>query len=245
MACDVRVQIGMFSWFAVHPTNMNRSNTLVSADNKGLASVLFERCNFASNPAVACVIYDLRGCLWTQGAAASTRSPSQAATEAPFIAAFAQANQGDISPNVGESEPGALCVGGLNEGQPCEPLSSTCPDASGAPTVALCIARGPAPGGEIFGSSKHASKLPLLVVYRPILRDCSCVLPARIMAERQFAAAQEAWSATTELPHGRIGYVHQFVDMASVVIPGVGKSSPLCKPALLVMSRSSLTELFL
>jgi len=35
--------VGMFSWFPVHPTNMNRSNTLVSADNKGLASVLFER----------------------------------------------------------------------------------------------------------------------------------------------------------------------------------------------------------
>ena len=168
--------VGMFSWFAVHPTNLNRSNTLVSADNKGLASWLFEQQMAASQPDAA-----------------------------PFVAAFAQANQGDISPNVGELEPGALCVGGPDEGLPCEPLSSTCPDASGAPTVELCIARGPAPGGEIFGST-------------------------RIIAERQLAAAQEAWNRTIEMPQpSRIGYVHQFVDMSSVEIPGVGRT---CRAAM-------------
>eukprot|EP01043_Picozoa_sp_COSAG02_P036303 COSAG02_NODE_2650_length_8327_cov_247.925620_1_plen_867_part_00 len=175
---DVNTDIGMFSWFAVHPTNMNRSNTLVSADNKGLASWQFER--------------------W-----ATSRRPHQ--NMPPFVAAFAQGNQGDISPNVGEFEPGALCVGGPNEGLPCEPFSSTCQDELGVPSVELCIARGPAPGGEIFGST-------------------------RIIAERQFLAARQAWNTAVELPQpSRFGYVHQFVDMESVVVPGVGRT---CRAAM-------------
>lgn len=35
--------IGMINWFAVHPVSMNSTNTLVSSDNKGLASILFEQ----------------------------------------------------------------------------------------------------------------------------------------------------------------------------------------------------------
>ena len=173
--------VGMFSWFPVHPTNMNRSNTLVSADNKGLASVLFER--------------------W------SLSFPGGQNRDAPFVAAFAQAHQGDISPNLGDvgETPGALCVGGPNEGLPCEPLSSTCPDQQGEPTVALCIARGPAPGGEIFGST-------------------------RIMAERQLAAAQLGWDSSANWPVASgISHVHQFVDMSDVVIPGVGRT---CRAAM-------------
>ncbi|KAJ8318838.1 hypothetical protein KUTeg_003929 [Tegillarca granosa] len=34
--------IGMISWFAVHCTSMNNTNHLISSDNKGLASQLFE-----------------------------------------------------------------------------------------------------------------------------------------------------------------------------------------------------------
>ena len=33
----------LFSWFAVHGTSMNPSNTLISGDNKGYASYLFEK----------------------------------------------------------------------------------------------------------------------------------------------------------------------------------------------------------
>lgn len=39
--------IGIFTWFAVHCTSMNNSNRLVSGDNKGYASYLFEK---AMNP---------------------------------------------------------------------------------------------------------------------------------------------------------------------------------------------------
>lgn len=35
--------LGAISWFAVHPTSMNNSNTLVSSDNVGAASIFFER----------------------------------------------------------------------------------------------------------------------------------------------------------------------------------------------------------
>lgn len=30
------------SWFAVHPVSMNKTNELISSDNKGYASLLFE-----------------------------------------------------------------------------------------------------------------------------------------------------------------------------------------------------------
>ena len=34
--------IGLISWFAVHCTSMNNSNRLISGDNKGFASYMFE-----------------------------------------------------------------------------------------------------------------------------------------------------------------------------------------------------------
>lgn len=34
--------LGVITWFAVHPTSMNNTNTLISGDNKGLASLMFE-----------------------------------------------------------------------------------------------------------------------------------------------------------------------------------------------------------
>ncbi|WP_281555967.1 neutral/alkaline ceramidase [Thalassomonas sp. RHCl1] len=60
-----------WNWFPVHPVSMSSSNTLISADNKGYASYLFERdmgLDYLSK----------------QG----------------FVAAFAQANAGDVSPNL-------------------------------------------------------------------------------------------------------------------------------------------------
>lgn len=63
--------IGMLSWFAVHCTSMNNTNRLISSDNKGYASILFERL---MNP----------GALPGKG---------------KFVAAFGQSNEGDVSPN--------------------------------------------------------------------------------------------------------------------------------------------------
>ncbi len=63
-------QLGMLNWFAVHPTNVGNTNTLISTDNKGVASYWFERDKSASYGAGS------------------------------FVAAFAQANEGDVSPNL-------------------------------------------------------------------------------------------------------------------------------------------------
>lgn len=35
--------LGIYTWFPVHCTSMNNSNKLISGDNKGYASYLFER----------------------------------------------------------------------------------------------------------------------------------------------------------------------------------------------------------
>lgn len=35
--------LGVLNWFAVHPTSMNNTNHLVSSDNMGYASILFEK----------------------------------------------------------------------------------------------------------------------------------------------------------------------------------------------------------
>jgi len=63
--------IGMINWFAVHPTSMNNTNTLISSDNKGYASVLFE----------------------------SDMNDEAFPGEGPFVAAFGASNLGDVSPN--------------------------------------------------------------------------------------------------------------------------------------------------
>jgi neutral ceramidase len=64
--------VGTVNWFAVHATSMGNDNKLISADNKGYASYLFERAKgvdyLAPGPA--------------------------------FVAAFAQSNEGDVSPNI-------------------------------------------------------------------------------------------------------------------------------------------------
>ena len=35
--------IGILNWFAVHPTSMNKTNRLISGDNKGAASLMMEK----------------------------------------------------------------------------------------------------------------------------------------------------------------------------------------------------------
>src|SRR3990167_4806973 len=62
--------VGMINWFPLHGTSMNNKNHLISSDNKGYAEYLFEQ-DFKTG----------------QGGTS-------------FVAAFAQANAGDVSPNV-------------------------------------------------------------------------------------------------------------------------------------------------
>jgi neutral ceramidase len=64
-------EVGLINWFAVHGTSMGNDNLLISGDNKGYASYLFEK---------------LKGTSYT-----ATRT---------FVAAFAQSNEGDVTPNI-------------------------------------------------------------------------------------------------------------------------------------------------
>jgi neutral ceramidase len=38
-----RVIVGVINWFAVHATSMNNSNSYISGDNKGAASLALEK----------------------------------------------------------------------------------------------------------------------------------------------------------------------------------------------------------
>jgi neutral ceramidase len=64
--------VGMISWFATHGTSMTNTNALISPDNKGYAQYRTE--------------HDLHGVQWSQ--------------RGTFVAAFAQTNAGDMSPNL-------------------------------------------------------------------------------------------------------------------------------------------------
>jgi neutral ceramidase len=69
--CEDGTEVGMVNWFAVHCTSMHNSNRLISGDNKGYASYLFERSKNTDY-----------------------NSPQT------FVAAFAQSNEGDVTPNL-------------------------------------------------------------------------------------------------------------------------------------------------
>lgn len=66
--------VGVINWFGVHPTTIGPKNHLVSSDNKGFASQGFERIMRTDY-----------------------RAPS---TVDSFVAAFAQTDEGDSSPNI-------------------------------------------------------------------------------------------------------------------------------------------------
>ncbi|MGK7947218.1 MAG: neutral/alkaline non-lysosomal ceramidase N-terminal domain-containing protein [Xenococcaceae cyanobacterium] len=63
--------LGVLNWYAIHPTDRGQKNTLINGDNKGYASLLFEK-EFNTN-------YD---------------------AQETFVAAFANSNCGDVSGNV-------------------------------------------------------------------------------------------------------------------------------------------------
>ncbi|NXQ88319.1 ASAH2 ceramidase, partial [Nyctibius grandis] len=65
-------ELGLISWFAVHPVSMNNSNHLVNSDNVGYASYLFEQ----------------------------EKNKGMLPGEGSFVAAFASSNLGDVSPNI-------------------------------------------------------------------------------------------------------------------------------------------------
>ncbi|KAI8369329.1 Neutral/alkaline nonlysosomal ceramidase [Radiomyces spectabilis] len=63
--------LGLISWFAVHGVSINNTNRLINGDNKGYAAYLAEK----------------------------TMNPDSFSGKGRFVAAFAQSNEGDVSPN--------------------------------------------------------------------------------------------------------------------------------------------------
>ncbi|XP_035670506.1 neutral ceramidase-like isoform X2 [Branchiostoma floridae] len=104
--------MGMISWFAVHCTSMNFTNGLISGDNKGYASLLFE----------------------------ADMNTDSLAGQGSFVAAFAQSNEGDVSPNTR----GPHCQ---DTGLPCDLETSTCNGKS-----ELCVS--PGPGVDMIDSTR-------------------------------------------------------------------------------------------
>ncbi|KAK3276091.1 hypothetical protein CYMTET_15820 [Cymbomonas tetramitiformis] len=103
--------VGGMNFFAVHCTSLPVENKLISSDNKGAAALMME----------------------------SSHQP--ATNRSQFVAAFGQANPGDISPNT----LGAFCT---DTGLPCQKEKSTCNGRS-----EKCRGRGP--GYPDFFSSTH------------------------------------------------------------------------------------------
>ncbi|KJA28727.1 hypothetical protein HYPSUDRAFT_33070 [Hypholoma sublateritium FD-334 SS-4] len=87
---------GLLSFFAVHGTSLYENNTLVSADNKGMAAFLYE----------------------------SSVEPNSMPGNATFVAGFSQSNVGDTSPNTLGAF--CESPGQPYDGLPCEADHSTC-----------------------------------------------------------------------------------------------------------------------
>ncbi|PAA83889.1 hypothetical protein BOX15_Mlig016966g2 [Macrostomum lignano] len=107
---------GMLNWFAVHPTSMNNTNLLISGDNKGWAAQAFER-------------------FMDYQAGTNTLPGGQR-----FVASFANANEGDVSPNTD----GPRC---MDTGEPCDIATSTC-----GGKAKHCVASGP--GKDMLDSTR-------------------------------------------------------------------------------------------
>ena len=118
---DAGKPLGLLSWFATHGTSMNYTNRLISGDNKGYAAYYTEK------------LMNGDGTLPGMG---------------PFVAGFAQCNEGDVSPNT----VGAFCP----DGTPCDPRSSTCISQDGKARVEKC--RGIGPGNDMFEATQTIGK---------------------------------------------------------------------------------------
>ncbi|OBZ83868.1 Neutral ceramidase B [Choanephora cucurbitarum] len=120
--------MGLISWFAVHGVSVNNTNKLINGDNKGYAAYLTEK--------------------WFNG-------KNSLSGQGPFVAAFAQSNEGDVSPNT----LGAYCTG---TDIPCDGTRNyKCPNGSS------CAGRGPGwnisdlESNRIIGSNQAYKALEL------------------------------------------------------------------------------------
>ncbi|KAJ7569271.1 hypothetical protein O6H91_01G069400 [Diphasiastrum complanatum] len=216
--------VGSLNWFAVHGTSMNRSNVLVSGDNKGAASRFMEdwferqatsttsrliqesegpvkadavagslRRNFEIIPTIFSVQDDrtteVVSRLRSTGGKPATRFSSidhrvrskiRLPSRPPFVAAFAQTNEGDVSPNI----LGTFCV---DTGLPCEFNHSTCNGHN-----ELCIGRGP-------GYPDHFAS-------------------TKTIAERQYQKAVELFESASKVMSGKVDYRQKYIDFSRVTM---------------------------
>jgi neutral ceramidase len=142
--------VGAFSWFSVHGTSMNRTNQLISGDNKGAAARFMEdwfgrlqKTNNNNNSKVSFGEASAAEMPGPSGGQPSSRLSSvmhkvrsklnnSRSMGSLFVAAFCQSNVGDTTPNT----LGPLC---MDSGLPCDFHSSTCNGKS-----QQCVGRGPA-----------------------------------------------------------------------------------------------------
>lgn len=157
--------IGMICWFAVHPDCVGPSNRLISGDSKGLASYLFEKYMGADY-----------------------------SDDSTFVAAFAQSNAGDVTPNVPFTKQfysKSLAAKALAD------YGITNTDAE--------IASSGFPWAEAKGEADPEKNIVL-----------------KLEATRQYRKALELFEGTMQPVHGSVDFRHEFVDMRNLYVESAG-----------------------
>uniref|UniRef100_H2ZAL0 Neutral ceramidase n=1 Tax=Ciona savignyi TaxID=51511 RepID=H2ZAL0_CIOSA len=218
--------IGMFTWYPVHCTSMNFSNQLLSSDNKGRASALFERMmrksgeDRSGNVRILLFVFGLFVRILLFGLFVRILLfglflrillfglfvrillfglflKLHYFQQESFVGAFASANLGDVSPRT----KGPICV---DSGKSCDFEKSTC---GIPPRVKNCVGFGP--GVDMFDSTD-------------------------IIAKRQLETAKILYfNKTKEQLVGEVSWVHQYVDMTNQSVQlDDGTNTTTCKPGM-------------
>eukprot|EP00887_Chlorella_sp_A99_P008094 scaffold12.g8094.t1 len=203
--------IGAFSWFPVHGTSMNETNSLISGDNKGAAAQFMEH--------------------WAAAQPAEVAAPG-------FVAAFCQANVGDTSPNtLGPAcmDTGLPCdavhstCGGRV--QQCVGRGPGWPDHFESTRII-----GQKQARE-NGGAVPARRLARRACGRPCaLRPATTAPPSpgARLARAQADAAQALFGADGAAVRGPIEYRHAFLDMRGLEVAASAftRAGATCKPAM-------------
>ncbi|MEN6472955.1 MAG: neutral/alkaline non-lysosomal ceramidase N-terminal domain-containing protein [Syntrophaceae bacterium] len=162
------VGLGMLNWFAVHPDCIGPSNHLISGDSKGHAAYLFEK-----------------------------HMGGDYTDPLTFVAAFAQSNSGDVTPNV------PFTTHAFSQSDAVKALKAygiTDPEGE--------IARQGFPWDEAKGEADIEENLVL-----------------KLEATLQYRKALELYQGVMQPVHGSVDYRHKFVDMRSLAVDAAGCST--------------------
>ncbi|CAM6092839.1 unnamed protein product [Calypogeia fissa] len=204
-------EVGAFTWFAVHGTSMNRTNSLISGDNKGAAARFMEdwfsrrasqysvldktkQLEYVSDthPGFAPVDGDTfatAAMFKSSGGKPSTKLSSvmhrvRSAMKGSLKSPFVAAF---CQSNVGDTTPNILGAFCTDTGLPCDFNTSTCNGKN-----ELCLGRGPAYPDDHFASTK-------------------------IIGERQFKKAAELFESSSS-QHGKVQFRQTYVDLSNVQV---------------------------